>query len=251
MFIDKCLDDSERKTGPIPTPHIRAGKEEIAPVVLMPGDPLRARFIAESFLDNPVCVNTIRNMLCFTGECNGKPITVMGSGMGMPSMGIYSYELYKFYDVNRIIRIGSAGAVGEGRTIGDVIVGMGACTDSNYGAQFGLPGAFAPIASFNLCQEAKATGERLGIPMHVGNILSSDVFYSDDAEALLKWRKMGVLAVEMEAAALYMNAARAGKEALCLVTVSDCPLTGESMNAKQRETSFLDMIQVALDIIFK
>lgn len=233
----------------IPTPHNQAKLGEIAPAVLMPGDPLRAKFIAENFLTGAVCVNSVRNMLAFTGSYQGRPVTVMGGGMGMPSVGIYTYELFHFYGVEKIIRVGSAGTLSEKAGLRDVVIGVGACTDSNYASQYNLPGAFAPIADFSLARAAAETGERLGIRTVAGNILSSDVFYSDNTGALSAWQKMGVLAVEMEAAALYMNAARAGKQALCLLTISDNPFTGQGLPAQERQTSFRDMMKIALEIL--
>lgn len=232
----------------VPTPHIGAAKEDIAKTVLMPGDPLRAQFIAETFLENAVCVNKVRNMLAFTGDYNGRRVTVMGGGMGMPSIGIYSYELFNFYDVDQIIRIGTAGALADNVKLRDVVVGVGASTDSNYASQFRLPGTYAPIADFGLARAAVEAGERLGIPTAPGNILSSDIFYNDYEEALMKWQRMGILAVEMEAAALYMNAVRAGKKALCLLTISDAPFRGESLSSEERQTSFTDMMKIALEI---
>lgn len=229
------------------TPHNAAEPGTIAKTVLMPGDPLRAKFVAETYLENPVCFNTVRNMLGFTGTYHGKPVSVMGSGMGMPSIGIYSYELFHFYNVDRIIRIGTAGGIADGVQLRDVVVGVGACTDSNYAAQFRLPGTFAPIASFRLAEKAVQAARRLGVPVRAGNVLSSDLFYGDDETSLEKWKKMGVLAVEMESAALYMNAARAGKEALCLLTISDCPLRGEALPAEERQTSFTQMMEIALE----
>ncbi|MDE6838729.1 MAG: purine-nucleoside phosphorylase [Acutalibacter sp.] len=232
-----------------PTPHNQAKPEEIAPAVLMPGDPLRAKFIAETFLTGAVCVNSVRNMLAFTGSYQGRPVTVMGGGMGMPSVGIYTYELFHFYGVERIIRVGSAGTLSEKAGLRDLVIGVGASTDSHYAAQYQLPGAFAPIADFDLARAAAEAGERLGIKTVAGNILSSDVFYSDNADALRAWQKMGVLAVEMEAAALYMNAARAGKQALCLLTISDNPFTGQGLSAQERQNSFGDMMRVALELV--
>lgn len=231
-----------------PTPHNAARPEDIAKTVLMPGDPLRAKFIAENFLTDAVCVNTVRNMLGYTGNYNGKRVTVMGGGMGMPSVGIYTYELFNFYGVEKIIRIGSAGSLCDKAPIRTVIIGVGACTDSNYAHQFCLPGTFAPIADFGLARAAAETAERLGIKTVAGNVLSSDVFYSDDPETNGKWQKMGVLAVEMEAAALYMNAARAGQKALCLLTVSDSVVTGEGLSSEERQNSFTDMMKLALEI---
>ena len=232
----------------IPTPHIGASKEQIAKTVLMPGDPLRAKFIAETFLENAVCVNTVRNMLAFTGEYKGKKVTVSGGGMGMPSVGIYTYELFNFYDVEQIVRIGTAGTLSDKVGLRDVVIGVGASTDSNYAHQFNLPGTFAPIADFDLIRAAVDAGEKLGIKTVAGNILSSDIFYDDDEEALKKWAKMGILATEMEAAALYMNAARAGKKALCMLTISDAPFRGESLSAEDRQIGFTDMMKIALEI---
>lgn len=234
--------------GNIPTPHNEAGKDQIAKTVLMPGDPLRAKFIAETFLENAVCVNTVRNMFGYTGEYQGKKVSVFGSGMGMPSIGIYSYELFHFYDVDQIIRIGSAGTISLKADLRDVVIGIGACTNSNYGHQFNLPGTFAPIADFELARKAVEAGEKLGIRTVAGNVLSSDTFYSDLENPNENWKKMGVLCIEMEAAALYMNAARAGKKALGMFTISDSLLDGRSLSAKQRETTFTDMMRIALEI---
>jgi purine-nucleoside phosphorylase len=232
-----------------PTPHNAAKEGEIARTVLMPGDPLRAKFIAEHYLKDAVCFNTVRNMLGFTGTYRGKPVSVMGGGMGMPSVGIYTYELYHFYGVENIIRIGSAGAVADRVKLRDIVIGMGACTDSNYAAQFGLPGTFAPVADYDLLRKAVDCARQKGIAPIVGNILSADAFYDDRQDSLARWKKMGVLAVEMEAAALYMNAARAGKRALCILTISDCPFTGESLPAEERETSFTQMMEIALELV--
>lgn len=229
-----------------PTPHNAAVKGQIAQTVLMPGDPLRARFIAETYLKDAVCFNTVRNMLGYTGTYGGRPVSVMGGGMGMPSVGIYTYELYHFYDVEKIIRIGSAGAIADNVHVRDIVIALGACTDSAYAAQFRLPGTFAPVASYELLRRAADIAEQKNLRTVVGNVLSADAFYDDREDALLLWKKMGVLAVEMEAAALYMNAARAGKQALCLLTVSDCPFTGESLPAEERETSFTQMMEIAL-----
>lgn len=231
-----------------PTPHNAAQAGDIAKTVLMPGDPLRAKFIADTYLSDVTCFNTVRNMLGFTGTYQGKRVSVMGGGMGMPSIGIYSYELFEFYGVDAIIRVGSAGGVAESARLRDVVAGMGACTDSNYAAQYELPGTFAPIASFDLLERAVAAGRAQGVDVKVGNVLSSDHFYLDDPNSTARWQKMGVLAVEMEAAALYMNAARAGKQALCLLTVSDLPLKGEGLPAEERQTSFTQMMEIALAI---
>lgn len=228
------------------TPHNQAKKGDIAKTVLMPGDPLRAKFIAETYLENPVCFNTVRNMLGYTGTFEGKEISVMGSGMGMPSMGIYSYELFHFYDVDAIIRIGSAGGIADGVKLREVIIAMGACTDSNYVGQYRLPGTFAPTANFELLEKAASLARAQNVPFHVGNLISSDLFYGDYADSLKDWKKMGVLAVEMEAAALYMNAARCGKKALAIATVSDLPLTGEATTPEERQTTFTQMMEIAL-----
>lgn len=232
----------------IPTAHNNAKANDFAKTVLMPGDPLRAKYIAETFLTDAVLVNNVRGVNGYTGFYNGKRVSVMASGMGMPSMGIYSYELFKFYDVENIIRIGTAGSLNADLKIRDLAIAMGACTDSNYAAQYNLPGTFAPIASFDLLRKAVDQVEKMGnIGYKVGNVASSDVFYSDrpTTEA---WQKMGVLAVEMETAALYMNAARTGKNALTICTISDSLVTGEVTTAEERQTSFADMMKVALEI---
>lgn len=231
----------------IPTPHITAKQGDFAETVLMPGDPLRAKFIAETFLENAELVNNVRGIHGYTGYYNGKRVSVMASGMGMPSIGIYSYELYNFYDVKNIIRIGSAGAIHPDLKIMDIAIGMGACTNSNYVSQYGLPGNLAPIASFELLRKAVDTAEDMGLSFKVGNLYSSDTFY-DDMRRLGEWQRMGVLAVEMEAAALYMNAMRAGKNALAICTISDCPFTGEASSAEERQNSFTQMMKLALEI---
>lgn len=233
----------------VPTPHIGAREGEIADRVIMAGDPLRAKFMAERFLENPVQYNAVRGMLGFTGTYKGKRVSVQGHGMGMPSIGIYSYELFNFYGVKRIIRTGSAGSINAGVKMGDVVIGMGSCTDSNYASQYGLPGTFAPIADFGLVRAAVEKAEELGVHYKVGNILASDFFYGDDADSWKQWQKMGVLAVEMEAAALYMNAARCGGEALCICTISDSLVTGEACSAEERQTSFTNMMDIAFGII--
>ena len=233
----------------LPTPHIGARDGEIADRVIMAGDPLRAKFMAETFLTNPVQYNAVRGMLGFTGEYNGKRVSVQGHGMGMPSIGIYTYELYNFYGVKRIIRTGSAGAYHPDLELGDVVFAQGACSDSNYAAQYNLPGVYAPIADFGVLRAAANKAEAMGINYKVGNLLSSDVFYGDDSEAWRSWQKMGVLAVEMEAAALYMNAARSGNEALCICTISDSLVHGTACSAEQRQTSFTNMMEIAFDII--
>lgn len=232
----------------IPTPHIGAQKGEIAKTVLMPGDPLRAKFIAETFLENPVQYNNVRGMLGYTGTYEGKEISVQGSGMGMPSMGIYSYELYHFYGVENIIRIGTAGSINENVKIKEVVIGMGACTNSNYASQFGLPGTFAPIADYSLLEKAVEIGRNKEVEIKVGNVLSSDTFYSAISDEGNLWKTMGVLAIEMEAAALYMNAALAGKKALCILTISDEILTGKSSSSEEREKTFTKMMEIALTL---
>ncbi|MSS64035.1 purine-nucleoside phosphorylase [Velocimicrobium porci] len=232
----------------IPTPHNGAKAGEIAKTVLMPGDPLRAKHIAETYLEDVTCFNTVRNMLGYTGTYHGKKISVMGGGMGMPSVGIYTYELFNFYDVDNIIRIGSAGALQDDVKVRDVVIGMGACTDSNYAKQYKLPGTYAPIASYDLLRKAVEVAEKQGTKVVVGNVLSSDAFYNDNKDANDSWRKMNVLAVEMEAAALYMNAARAGKNALCMLTISDHIYTGESLSAEERQLSFHEMMEIALEL---
>lgn len=232
---------------PYPTPHIHATPADIAPTVLMPGDPLRAKFIAENHLTDAVLFNNVRGIHGYTGTYHGHRVSVMASGMGMPSIGIYSYELYHFFGVKNILRVGSAGGMQPHVHVRDIILGMGACTDSRYAAQFNLPGTFAPIADFGLLSIAKRITEEREIPHHVGNLISSDVFYGDDPTASERWRKMGVLAVEMEAAALYMNAARTGRRALAICTVSDHLLTGEATSAEERQNSFTQMMEVALE----
>ena len=214
----------------------------------MPGDPLRAKYIAETYLEDVVCFNTVRNMFGYTGTYKGKRISVMGGGMGIPSIGIYSYELYHFYGVERIIRIGSAGGYADDLEVMDIVIGMGACTNSNYAQQYGLPGTFAPIADYELLQKAVDVAKAQGKKIRVGNILSSDVFYSDDSTAADRWKKMGVLAVEMEAAALYMNAARAGKKALCILTISDHLYKPQELTAQERQTGFGSMMEIALEL---
>ena len=232
----------------VPTPHNGAKEGEIAKTVLMPGDPLRAKFIADNYLEDVICFNNVRNMLGFTGTYKGKKVSVMGGGMGMPSIGIYSYELFHFYDVDNIIRIGSAGGIAEDVKLCDIVIGMGASTNSNFAAQYKLPGTFAPIADYSLLRKAVEAAEKLNINTVVGNVLSSDTFYDDNKEANSLWRKMNILAVEMEAAALYMNAARAGKKALCILTISDHVFTGESLSAEDRQLTFRDMMEIALEI---
>ncbi|MBO5315308.1 MAG: purine-nucleoside phosphorylase [Clostridia bacterium] len=233
------------------TPHIKAAPGDFAKTVLMPGDPKRAEFIAKNFLENAVLVNDVRGIKGFTGEYKGKQVSVMASGMGMPSIGIYSYELFNFFGVENIIRVGSSGSLQESVKVRDIIIGMGASTPSSYGEQFGLTGSFAPIASWELLSSAVEESKRLGARYHVGNLLSSDVFYNADPDFNKKWAQMGILGVEMEAAALYMNAARAGKGALAICTVSDEIFTGIATTADERESSFAEMIEIALNVAAK
>ncbi|MFS0788593.1 purine-nucleoside phosphorylase [Shouchella sp. 1P09AA] len=221
---------------------------EIAETVLLPGDPLRAKFIADTFLENVEQFNSVRNMLGYTGTYNGKKISVMGTGMGMPSMGIYSWELINIYGVKNLIRIGSCGALQDNLNLYDIIIGMGASSNSSYVSQYHIPGHYAPVASYSLLEKSKQIADEKGYPVHVGNILSSDTFYSADKEANDKWRKMGILGIEMEAAALYMNAAEAGVNALCILTVSDHIYKQEETTAEERQTSFTKMMEIALEL---
>ena len=236
-----------------PTPHIHAEPGDFAQTVLMPGDPHRAKFIAQNFLENARLVNDVRGVQGYTGLYGGKAVSVMASGMGMPSMGIYSYELYHVFGVQNIIRIGTAGALSQSVCVRDLVFAMGACTNSNFAHQFGLPGTFAPTCSYRLLETCIQLAKERDLCYHVGNVLSSDAFYHDESDlpenrrSTALWGKMGVLAVEMEAAALYMNAARAGKNALAICTVSDHLLTGESTTAEERSHSFTDMMTLALE----
>jgi len=232
------------------TPHNNAEKGDIAKTVLMPGDPLRAEFIANTYLKNVTCYNKVRNMLGFTGEYKGVKISVQGSGMGIPSIGIYSHELFTEYDVKNIIRVGTAGAIADHVNLRDVVIGQATCTNSNYASQYGLPGTYAPIASYKLLSDAVNAAKLHNATYHVGNLFSSDTFY-DDSPSLEKWAKMGVLAVEMEAAALYMNAARSGKNALCIATISDCPLKNLFTTSEDRQKTFTDMMEIALEVAFQ
>ena len=238
---------------PYPTPHIKAVPADFAPTVLMPGDPLRSRFIAENYLTAPRLVNDVRGVQGYTGTYRGQPVSVMASGMGMPSMAIYSYELFSFFGVECILRVGSAGALRPEVQLRDIVLGMGACTNSHFAHQYRLPGPFAPIADYGVLRTAADLAEERGLPCHIGNLLSSDTFYGDDSHLPPEqrdnaaWSRMGVLAVEMEAAALYMNAARCGKKALAICTVSDHILTGEATTAQERQTSFTQMMELALE----
>jgi len=231
-----------------PTPHISAKPGDFAKTVLMPGDPLRSQFIAETYLENRRLVNNVRGVQGYTGTYKGVPVSVMASGMGMPSIGIYSYELFNFYDVENILRVGSAGAISEKLHVRDIVLGQGACTNSAFGEQFGFRGHFAPIADFGLLRCAAEIAEERSLRYAVGNLLSSDTFYDDDATASAKWIKLGVMAIEMEAAALYYNAARAGKKALAICTISDHILTGEETTAEERQNSFTQMMELALEV---
>lgn len=234
----------------IPTPHINVIEQGIiAETVLLPGDPLRAKFIAENFLEHAVQFNTVRNMFGYTGNYKGKKVSVMGTGMGIPSIGIYSYELIHFYNVKNLIRIGSCGAFQDNVKVRDIVMGMSASTNSNYGSQYDLPGTYAPTASWKLLKKAVDVAQEKGIEPKVGNILSSDIFYDEDPQSWKKWSNMGVLAVEMEAAALYMNAARAGVNALCILTVSDSLVTHEATSSEERQNSFTQMMEIALEVV--
>lgn len=229
-----------------PTPHINAAPEDFAKTVLMPGDPLRSKFIAENFLTDAKLINNVRGIQGYTGTYEGTRVTVMASGMGMPSIGIYSYELYNFFGVENIMRIGSAGSIHMDVKVRDIVMAMGASTNSNYVRQFQIPGTYAPVADYGMLKQAIAEAERIGASYHVGNVLSSDTFYDDQSDANDYWQKMGILCIEMETAALYMNAARAGKHALGIFTVSDHILTGEALSAEDRQTSFTQMMEIAL-----
>lgn len=235
------------------TPHIAAEKGDFAKTVLMPGDPNRSALIAKSFLSNVRLVNNVRGVQGYTGVYKGVPVSVMASGMGMPSIGIYSYELYSFFGVENIIRIGSAGSYNKNVKVRDLVIALGACTDSSYASQFNLPGTFSPTADFHLLETTVKKARELNFNFHVGNVISSDRFYGDNEDLpkteqpLHLWGKMGVLAVEMEAAALYMNAARLGKKALAVCTVSDSLITGEALSAEERQNSFTDMMKLSLE----
>ncbi len=230
------------------TPHIAANKGDIAETILLPGDPLRAKFIADTFLEDVVQFNGVRNMFGYTGTYKGKKISVMGSGMGVPSIGIYSYELIHFYGVKNLIRVGSCGAIQKDLKLYDVILGIGASTNSNYAHQYKLPGTYSATASWELLEKAKKVADKRGTHVTVGNILSSDTFYTEDTTEVDKWAAMGVLAIEMEAFALYCNAARAGVNALAILTVSDSIVNNELTTAEEREKSFTKMMEIALEL---
>ncbi|MBR3494775.1 MAG: purine-nucleoside phosphorylase [Clostridia bacterium] len=231
----------------VPTPHITAKEGDFAPTVLMPGDPLRSKFIADNFLENARLVNNTRGVQGYTGLYKGKPVSVMASGMGIPSIGIYSYELFHEYGVENIIRVGTAGMLNQSLKVRDVVIGMSAYTNSNYGAQFGFQGHLAPCCSWKLLSDAMAAAERLNIHAVPGAIYSSDTYY-DISGAANKLKELGVLAVEMEAAGLYLTAAQAGKNALSICTISDNPTTGESLGAEERQLTFTQMMVLALEI---
>ncbi|KUP24023.1 purine-nucleoside phosphorylase [Paenibacillus sp. DMB5] len=230
------------------TPHIKPNGAEIAETILLPGDPLRAKFIAETYLENPVQFNEVRGMLGYTGTYKGKKISVMGTGMGVPSIGIYSWELINVFGVKNLIRIGSAGALQDNLNLYDIVFGMGASTNSNYASQFNLPGQYAVTASYELLEKAKKTADAQGQKVHIGNILTSDTFYNADKSAAAKWKEMGVLCIEMEAAALYLNAAQAGVNALCILTISDHIFRAEETTSEERQTSFTKMMEIALEL---
>jgi len=232
----------------VPTPHINAPLGAFADTVLMPGDPMRAKMIAECFLENARMVNNVRGIHGYTGTWQGKPVSVMASGMGCPSIGIYSYELYRFYDVKSIIRLGSAGAIREDLRLRDLVLGMSTYSNSSYVDQFGFHGDNAPCADWDLLSRAMENAAKMNLHAHCGAIFTSEAFYgeNEDVNAL---RKLNVLAVEMEASALYMNAAVTGKKALAICTISDHTVTGESLSAEERQESFSDMIRLGLSLV--
>lgn len=230
------------------TPHINL-KSNIGfgKTVLMPGDPLRAKMIAETFLEDAVLVNNVRGIHGYTGYYKGHKVSVMASGMGIPSIGIYSFELFSFFGVENIIRIGSAGGIGDNVRLRDVVAGIGANTNSNFASQYGVTGSIAPTCSFELLCAAVESAKEIGVNLKVGNLYSSDTFYDADSENLKKWAKAGSLAVEMEAAGLYLTAMHLKKRALALCTISDLPFTGEGCTAEERQNTFTDMMKIALE----
>ncbi|HAE44203.1 MAG TPA: purine-nucleoside phosphorylase [Lachnospiraceae bacterium] len=234
-------------TDRIPTPHISAKAGDFADTVLMPGDPLRAKYIADHFLDDARLVTDVRNVYGYTGTYKGKKVSVMASGMGIPSIGIYSYELYAYYGVERIVRIGSAGAISENCKIMDIVLAQGACTTSSWAEMYKLNGTYAPIATWDFLYKTYCTALDLGTKVQVGNVLSADAFYNDDPDAMAGWKKMGILCTEMEAAALYMNAARLGKQALAMFTISDELYSGRELSSYDRQTAFTEMMVLALE----
>lgn len=256
MFAGECVNGASDRMQPLfgygrgdvmATPHNTAKAGDIAKTVIMPGDPLRAKYIADNYLDNAVQFNAVRNIYGYTGAYRGTDISVMASGMGMPSMGIYSYELFKFYDVDNIIRIGSAGSISDKVDLRDIVLAIGTSTDSNYAKQYNLPGTYAPVADFGLLNCAYEQSKLYGIAAEVGNVVSTDVFYNDNPEYNKAWSNMGVLAVEMESAALYMNAARLSKNALAMFTISDNLMNGQSLSVEERQEGFDDMIKLSLE----
>lgn len=234
-----------------PTPHNEARPGDIARTVLMPGDPRRAEYVAEHYLENPVCFNTVRGMLGYTGTYRGRRLSVMGHGMGVPSIGLYTYELYQFYGAENILRIGSAGGIGEDVHLRDVVIALGASTNSHFADQYGFPGQLCAAASWPLLRLAADAAERLGVPAKVGQVFTADQFYNDNAAAGEMYRKFGILGLEMETAGLYWTAQRLGKRALAILTVSDHIFTGESLPAKERQESFHEMMEVALETAWK
>ena len=228
-----------------------ANPGQIAKAVLMPGDPLRAKYVAEHYLENPVCFNSVRNMLGYTGDYKGKQISVMGHGMGVPSIGLYTYELYQFYGVESIIRIGSAGGIGEDVRVRDVVIAMGASTNSHFADQYRFPGQLCATASWPLLRDAVAAAERLGVRADVGQVFTADQFYNDNPDAGAMYRKFGILALEMETAGLYWTAQRLGKQALSILTISDHIFTGEALSAQERHDSFHEMMEIALETAWK
>ena len=230
-----------------PSASIVAEESQIAKVVLMPGDPLRAKYVAEYYLENPVCFNTVRNMLGYTGTYKGRKISVMGHGMGVPSVGIYSYELYQCFGVESIIRIGSAGGIGEDVKLRDVVIALGASTNSHFADQYRFPGQLCATADYGLLRSAVEAAEKLGVRADVGQVFTADQFYNDNPEAGAMYRKFGILALEMEAAGLYWTAQRLGKRALAILTISDHIFTGEALSAQDRQDSFHEMMEIALE----
>lgn len=224
-----------------------AKKGDIAKAVLMPGDPLRAKYVAEHYLENPVCFNTVRNMLGYTGMYKGKKISVMGHGMGVPSIGLYTYELYQFFDVDSIIRIGSAGGVADNVHVRDVVIALGASTNSHFADQYRFPGQLCATANYDLLRDAVAAADKLGVRADVGQVFTADQFYNDNAEAGEMYRKFGILALEMETAGLYWTAQSLGKKALSILTISDHIFTGEALSAQERQDSFHEMMEIALE----
>ncbi len=234
-----------------PSACIAADEAQVAKAILMPGDPLRAQYVAEHYLENPVCFNTVRNMLGYTGTYKGKKISVMGHGMGVPSVGIYSYELYQFFGAETIIRIGSAGGIGDGVHVRDVVIALGASTNSHFADQYRFPGQLCATADYGLLKDAVAAAERLGVRADVGQVFTADQFYNDNPDAGAMYRKFGILALEMETAGLYWTAQRLGKRALSILTISDHIFTGEALNAQERQDSFHEMMEIALETAWK